>query len=58
MPRPVKVVSVGGQSYLSAILRFFVKQLANKTSDWLSYMRFLIIPLGKRGPLCAWKRGC
>ncbi|XP_054849988.1 phosphofurin acidic cluster sorting protein 1 isoform X2 [Eublepharis macularius] len=46
MPRPVKVVSVGGQSYLSAILRFFVKQLANKTSDWLSYMRFLIIPLG------------
>ncbi|KAJ6656925.1 hypothetical protein lerEdw1_002926 [Lerista edwardsae] len=46
MPRPVKVVSVGGQSYLSAILRFFVKQLANKTSDWLSYMRFLIVPLG------------
>uniref|UniRef100_A0A6J0TWS3 Phosphofurin acidic cluster sorting protein 1 isoform X2 n=1 Tax=Pogona vitticeps TaxID=103695 RepID=A0A6J0TWS3_9SAUR len=46
MPRPVKVVSVGGQSYLSSILRFFVKQLANKTSDWLSYMRFLIVPLG------------
>ncbi|KAM6434750.1 phosphofurin acidic cluster sorting protein 1 isoform 2-T2 [Liasis olivaceus] len=46
MPRPVKVVSVGGQSYLSAILRFFVKQLANKTSDWLNHMRFLIIPLG------------
>uniref|UniRef100_A0A670JSD0 Phosphofurin acidic cluster sorting protein 1 n=1 Tax=Podarcis muralis TaxID=64176 RepID=A0A670JSD0_PODMU len=46
MPRPVKVVSIGGQSYLSSILRFFVKQLANKTSDWLSYMKFLIIPLG------------
>ncbi|XP_067328556.1 phosphofurin acidic cluster sorting protein 1 isoform X1 [Anolis sagrei] len=46
MPRPVKVVSVGGQSYLSSILRFFVKQLANKTSDWLNYMRFLIVPLG------------
>ncbi|XP_026572069.1 phosphofurin acidic cluster sorting protein 1 isoform X2 [Pseudonaja textilis] len=46
MPRPVKVVSVGGQSYLSAILRFFVKQLANKTSDWLNHMKFLIIPLG------------
>uniref|UniRef100_A0A8C8S8R2 Phosphofurin acidic cluster sorting protein 1/2 C-terminal domain-containing protein n=1 Tax=Pelusios castaneus TaxID=367368 RepID=A0A8C8S8R2_9SAUR len=46
VPRPVKVVAVGGQSYLSAILRFFVKQLANKTSDWLSYMRFLIVPLG------------
>uniref|UniRef100_A0A8C4WT25 Phosphofurin acidic cluster sorting protein 1 n=1 Tax=Gopherus evgoodei TaxID=1825980 RepID=A0A8C4WT25_9SAUR len=47
VPRPVKVVAVGGQSYLSAILRFFVKQLANKTPDWLSYMRFLIVPLGK-----------
>uniref|UniRef100_A0A8C3IDP2 Phosphofurin acidic cluster sorting protein 1 n=1 Tax=Chrysemys picta bellii TaxID=8478 RepID=A0A8C3IDP2_CHRPI len=47
VPRPVKVVAVGGQSYLSAILRFFVKQLANKTPDWLSYMRFLIVPLGR-----------
>ncbi|XP_020823755.1 phosphofurin acidic cluster sorting protein 1 isoform X2 [Phascolarctos cinereus] len=46
MPRPVKVVAVGGQSYLSSILRFFVKALANKTSDWLGYMRFLIVPLG------------
>ncbi|XP_030075046.1 phosphofurin acidic cluster sorting protein 1 [Microcaecilia unicolor] len=46
VPRPVKVVAVGGQSYLSAILRFFVKQLASRTSDWLGYMRFLIIPLG------------
>uniref|UniRef100_A0A2K6TDW6 Phosphofurin acidic cluster sorting protein 1 n=1 Tax=Saimiri boliviensis boliviensis TaxID=39432 RepID=A0A2K6TDW6_SAIBB len=46
MPRPVKVAAVGGQSYLSSILRFFVKSLANKTSDWLGYMRFLIIPLG------------
>nr|XP_003468133.2 phosphofurin acidic cluster sorting protein 1 [Cavia porcellus] len=46
MPRPVKVAAVGGQSYLSSILRFFVKSLAIKTSDWLSYMRFLIIPLG------------
>uniref|UniRef100_A0A2K6M844 Phosphofurin acidic cluster sorting protein 1 n=2 Tax=Rhinopithecus TaxID=542827 RepID=A0A2K6M844_RHIBE len=49
MPRPVKVAAVGGQSYLSSILRFFVKSLANKTSDWLGYMRFLIIPLGKDG---------
>lgn len=37
---------MGSQSYLSAILRFFVKSLASKTSDWLSYMRFLIVPLG------------
>ena len=47
MPRPVKVAAVGSQSYLSSILRFFVKSLASKTSDWLGYMRFLIIPLGK-----------
>ncbi|XP_056586551.1 phosphofurin acidic cluster sorting protein 1a isoform X2 [Triplophysa dalaica] len=46
MPKPVKVVSVGGQSYLGAILRFFVSQLANKTSDWLSHMKFLVVPLG------------
>ncbi|XP_069500990.1 phosphofurin acidic cluster sorting protein 1 isoform X2 [Ambystoma mexicanum] len=46
VPRPVKVVALGGQSYLGAILRFFVKQLASRTSDWLTYMRFLIIPLG------------
>ncbi|XP_030638011.1 phosphofurin acidic cluster sorting protein 1a [Chanos chanos] len=46
MPKPVKVVAVGGQSYLGAILRFYVSQLANKTSDWLSHMRFLVVPLG------------
>lgn len=41
------MAAVGGQSYLSSILRFFVKSLASKTSDWLGYMRFLIIPLGE-----------
>uniref|UniRef100_A0A8C4H9D0 Phosphofurin acidic cluster sorting protein 1 n=1 Tax=Dicentrarchus labrax TaxID=13489 RepID=A0A8C4H9D0_DICLA len=48
MPRAVKVAAVGGQSYLGAILQFFVTQLANKTSDWLNHMRFLVVPLGKR----------
>ncbi|XP_069750221.1 phosphofurin acidic cluster sorting protein 1-like [Narcine bancroftii] len=46
MPRPVKVAAIGGQSYLAAILRFFVDQLANKTSDWLNYLRILVVPLG------------
>lgn len=46
MPRPVKVAAVGSQSYLSSILRFFVKSLASKTPDWLGHMRFLIVPLG------------
>ncbi|XP_053334826.1 phosphofurin acidic cluster sorting protein 1a isoform X4 [Clarias gariepinus] len=45
-PKPVKVVAVGGQNYLGAILRFFVSQLANKTSDWLGHLRFLVVPLG------------
>ncbi|XP_069744104.1 phosphofurin acidic cluster sorting protein 2 isoform X1 [Narcine bancroftii] len=46
MPPPVKVAVAGDQSFLSNILRFFVDQLANKTPDWLNYIRFLIVPLG------------
>ncbi|MBN3289893.1 PACS1 protein, partial [Polypterus senegalus] len=46
MPRPVKVAAVGGQTCLSTILHYYVTHLTNKTSDWLTYMRFLIIPLG------------
>uniref|UniRef100_A0A8C1PTV8 Phosphofurin acidic cluster sorting protein 1a n=1 Tax=Cyprinus carpio TaxID=7962 RepID=A0A8C1PTV8_CYPCA len=46
MPKPVKVVAVGGQSYLGAVLRFYVSQLANKMSDWLSHMKFLVVPIG------------
>lgn len=49
MPRAVKVVAVGSQSYLGAILQFFATQLANKTSDWLNHMRFLVVPLGEEG---------
>ncbi|ROL46356.1 Phosphofurin acidic cluster sorting protein 1, partial [Anabarilius grahami] len=45
MPRPVKVAVVGGQSYLGSVLQFFVTQLANKTSDWLNHIRFLVVPL-------------
>ncbi|XP_035028834.1 phosphofurin acidic cluster sorting protein 2 isoform X1 [Hippoglossus stenolepis] len=45
-PSTMKVAVAGDQSYLSTILRFFVEQLANKTPDWLSYIRFLVIPIG------------
>nr|XP_023680815.1 phosphofurin acidic cluster sorting protein 2-like isoform X1 [Paramormyrops kingsleyae] len=45
-PPTIKVAMAGDQSYLSTILRFFVEQLANKTPDWLSYIRFLVIPIG------------
>ncbi|KAF7240440.1 Phosphofurin acidic cluster sorting protein 2 [Varanus komodoensis] len=47
-PNPIKIALAGAQSYLSAVLRLFVQQLSHKTPDWLSYMRFLIIPLEKR----------
>lgn len=46
-PNPIKIAIAGAQNYLSAVLRLFVEQLSHKTPDWLSYMRFLIIPLGK-----------
>uniref|UniRef100_A0A3Q4HA00 Phosphofurin acidic cluster sorting protein 1-like n=1 Tax=Neolamprologus brichardi TaxID=32507 RepID=A0A3Q4HA00_NEOBR len=45
-PPTMKVAVAGDQSYLSTILRFFVEQLANKTPDWLTYIRFLVIPIG------------
>ncbi|XP_052007171.1 phosphofurin acidic cluster sorting protein 1 [Xyrauchen texanus] len=45
-PPTVKVAVAGDQSYLSTVLRLFVDQLANKTPDWLSYIRFLVIPIG------------
>ncbi|XP_006839658.1 PREDICTED: phosphofurin acidic cluster sorting protein 2 [Chrysochloris asiatica] len=45
-PPPVKIAVAGAQHYLSAVLRLFVEQLTHKTPDWLSYMRFLVIPLG------------
>ncbi|XP_029284150.1 phosphofurin acidic cluster sorting protein 1-like isoform X2 [Cottoperca gobio] len=45
-PPAVKVAVGGDQSYLSTVLCCFVEQLASKTTDWLSYVRFLILPIG------------
>ncbi|KAK1791327.1 hypothetical protein P4O66_013343 [Electrophorus voltai] len=45
-PPTIKLAVAGDQGYLSTVLRFFVEQLANKTPDWLGYIRFLVIPLG------------
>uniref|UniRef100_A0A8C7RIJ1 Phosphofurin acidic cluster sorting protein 1 n=1 Tax=Oncorhynchus mykiss TaxID=8022 RepID=A0A8C7RIJ1_ONCMY len=53
MPRPVKVAVVGSQSYLGAVLQFFVTQLASKTSDWLNHLRFLVVPLGETNDMGA-----
>ncbi|XP_053928648.1 phosphofurin acidic cluster sorting protein 2 isoform X13 [Cuculus canorus] len=49
-PNPIKIAVAGAQNYLSAVLRLFVDQLSHKTPDWLSYMRFLIIPLVSEAP--------
>ncbi|XP_026215109.1 phosphofurin acidic cluster sorting protein 1-like isoform X2 [Anabas testudineus] len=46
MPPTVKVAVGGDQSYLNTVLCCFVEQLASKTPDWLSYIRFLILPVG------------
>uniref|UniRef100_A0A8C8VQV8 Phosphofurin acidic cluster sorting protein 2 n=1 Tax=Pelusios castaneus TaxID=367368 RepID=A0A8C8VQV8_9SAUR len=51
VPPPVKVAVAGDQSYLSIVLQFFVEQLAGKTPDWLTYLRFLVVPLGKSHPV-------
>uniref|UniRef100_A0A3Q3AUQ0 Phosphofurin acidic cluster sorting protein 2 n=1 Tax=Kryptolebias marmoratus TaxID=37003 RepID=A0A3Q3AUQ0_KRYMA len=45
-PVPIKIAVAGAQHYLNVVLRLFVDHLSPKTPDWLSYMRFLIIPLG------------
>ncbi|XP_043408486.1 phosphofurin acidic cluster sorting protein 2 isoform X7 [Chelonia mydas] len=49
-PNPVKIAVAGAQNYLSAVLRLYVEQLSHKIPDWLSYMRFLIIPLVQETP--------
>uniref|UniRef100_A0A8C2ABZ8 Phosphofurin acidic cluster sorting protein 2 n=1 Tax=Cyprinus carpio TaxID=7962 RepID=A0A8C2ABZ8_CYPCA len=46
-PSPVRIGVAGAQHYLSVVLRLFVDHLTHKTPDWLGYLRFLIIPLGK-----------
>ncbi|XP_078728114.1 phosphofurin acidic cluster sorting protein 1 isoform X1 [Lampetra fluviatilis] len=48
-PEPIRVAVVGDLSHLHAVLRCFVDQLSQKTSDWLGFLRFLIIPLGCHG---------
>ncbi|KAM4720934.1 phosphofurin acidic cluster sorting protein 1 isoform 2-T2 [Rhinophrynus dorsalis] len=50
-PRPLKVVCIGGHSFLSFLLGAYVTNLAGRASDWLGYLRFLLVPLGSH-PVC------
>ncbi|KAM7039957.1 phosphofurin acidic cluster sorting protein 2-like [Molossus nigricans] len=43
---PVKIVVVGTQKYLNAVLRLYVEQLSHQMPDWLGYVCFVVIPLG------------
>ncbi|KAG8437825.1 hypothetical protein GDO86_008506 [Hymenochirus boettgeri] len=50
-PRPLKVVCIGGHTFLSFLLGAYVTNLAGRASDWLGYLRFLLVPLGSH-PVC------
>ncbi|KAM4617905.1 phosphofurin acidic cluster sorting protein 1 [Discoglossus pictus] len=50
-PKPLKVVCVGGHTFLSFLLGAYVTNLAGRASDWLGYLRFLLVPLGSH-PVC------
>ncbi|XP_072279165.1 phosphofurin acidic cluster sorting protein 1 isoform X2 [Pyxicephalus adspersus] len=50
-PKPLKVVCIGGHTFLSFLLGAYVTNLASRASDWLSYLRFLLVPLGSH-PVC------
>ncbi|KAM7069280.1 phosphofurin acidic cluster sorting protein 2-like [Molossus nigricans] len=43
---PVKIVVVGTEQYLNAVLQLYVEQLSHRMPDWLGYVCFVVIPLG------------
>ncbi|XP_029042872.1 phosphofurin acidic cluster sorting protein 2 isoform X7 [Osmia bicornis bicornis] len=45
-PAPIKVVIAGGDSFVNAVLRYYVDQLSFRPPDWQNYLKFLIVPLG------------
>ncbi|GAB6022099.1 hypothetical protein CHUAL_006242 [Chamberlinius hualienensis] len=48
-PLPIRVVIGGSDSYINSILRPYVEQMSGKPSEWLTYMKFLIVPISN-GP--------
>ena len=45
-PPSVKLVLVGGDTFLNSLLRPYVEVFSSKPPDWQSYLRFYIVPLG------------
>jgi len=50
---PMKVALVGGDAYISAVMRPYVEFFSTKSPDWLTYIRFLVVPFGE-----CWLVGC
>jgi len=44
---PMKVALVGGDAYVSAVMRPYVEFFSMKSPDWLTYIRFLVVPFGE-----------
>ncbi|XP_057370589.1 phosphofurin acidic cluster sorting protein 2-like isoform X1 [Daphnia carinata] len=44
-PPPIKVVLMGPDSYVNAVLRCYVEQFSSKPPDWKNYLKFYIVPL-------------
>ena len=45
-PPQLAVAIAGTESYISAVLQPYVEQFSSKPSDWQTFLRFLLIPLG------------
>ncbi|CAH1792896.1 unnamed protein product [Owenia fusiformis] len=45
-PPMVRIGIIGGDGYISSVLKPYVEQFSAKSPDWQSYIRFLVIPLG------------
>lgn len=46
---PLKIVLVGGDVLTGWFVRPYVEMLSSKPSDWLSYTRLFVVPLGNSG---------
>uniref|UniRef100_A0A8C4R1M6 Phosphofurin acidic cluster sorting protein 1/2 C-terminal domain-containing protein n=1 Tax=Eptatretus burgeri TaxID=7764 RepID=A0A8C4R1M6_EPTBU len=45
-PGVLRVAVLGDLPYLHAVLQCYVRHLASRSTDWLSFMRFLVVPFG------------
>ncbi|XKL59621.1 hypothetical protein PGB90_000637 [Kerria lacca] len=50
-PPQMKLLLAGSDYYINTILRHYIDQLSSKPPDWISYIKFFVIPL-RSGYLC------